>query len=193
MKYTTPQNVEDYLLIEIEDNFETTVEQWIEAVSRMMDRYCGRTLVADEEDTTQYFNGNGKDVFVPDDVLEITTLKLGDQYGDNLVEVTGYGVYPRGGSEPIRKILLRSGSFTAGVQNIEVVGRFGLFSELPADIELCATMLVADIVKTSKGQGTKEVKSESIGSYSVSYDTVKELPSFLDAMRMLEPYKKLSL
>ncbi|HEY1037153.1 MAG TPA: hypothetical protein VGE62_01065 [Candidatus Paceibacterota bacterium] len=193
MKYTTPLKIEEYMMIEIEPSFEPVVERWIEAVSRMMDKYTNRTLVADPADVTRYFNGDGKDVFFPDDILSITELKVGDEYGDNLVAVTGYGIYPKGGNEPVRQITLRSGSFTKGLQNIELKGKFGLFIETPADIELCATMLTAEIIKPSLPKVDTDIKSESIGNYSVTYTDIKSVPGSERFTQMLDPYKLITL
>jgi hypothetical protein len=199
MRYTTVAKLEDYLLIDIDDVFEEKVNDWIDGVSRLMDQLTNRKLVAEAVDTeehteltTKYYDGNDKEVISIDDCVSVDSLYIGDQYGDNLTEVESFITYPKGGEEPIRKLMLKSGLFTCGIQNIKVTARFGAYAEIPADIALACTILVAGIIN-NQNKGPQAKKSESIGNYSVSYIDDKGIADYERALSIIESYKKFIL
>ncbi|MFA5050957.1 MAG: hypothetical protein WC499_02480 [Patescibacteria group bacterium] len=192
-KYCEVTDIENYTLTEIASNFETQVEDWIRGVSRMFDTLANRKLVAPaigsgEDYEVQYFDGNGKEFLSIEDCQEIVTLKIGDCYGDNLEVATGYITYPR--VAPFRKLLLKSSMFTEGLQNVEITGRFGFFNEVPDDIRLACSIIVAGIIN-DQNKGNQVKKSESIGNYSVSYVDDKGVADFERAKAIIEGYRRI--
>lgn len=192
-KYCEIADVENYLLREISSGFEDTVEGWIRGVSRMMDNLANRKLVAPvigsgEDFEERFYDGNGKTCMFIDDCQEITKVEVGDQYGDNLVEVTDF--YPSPRVAPYAKLFLKNNAFVSGTQNIKITGRFGYFNEIPDDIKTICAIIVAGIVNASdKGNSAK--KSESIGAYSVTYLDEKGFTEYENSLRSLELYRRI--
>src|SRR4051812_9236949 len=90
---TTIEKVENYALIEIEESYQPTVEEYIDAVTAYIERYTGRTFAEPDEEaeaTDLVYDGtNGDEIFI-DDATEITSVKI----GDDELESTDYVVYP---------------------------------------------------------------------------------------------------
>lgn len=193
-KYCEIIDVENYLLKDIESGFETQVEDWIRGVSRMMDQMANRTLVAPvigsgEDFEIRNYDGNGKMSMRIDDAQEITKISIGDMYGLNptTLSVSDYLFSPK--QPPYRTIYLKNDIFYSGIQNVEIEGRFGYFNEVPADLKLACSIIVAGIVN-AQIKGNLEKKSESIGNYSVSYGDAKGLADYNNAIGIINSYKK---
>lgn len=186
MKYTTVGKVSNYILEEIAVDYQPVIDEYIEAVSLEMDQLANRKLVAEEDDTVKFYDGNGLTKISLDDLQVIDTLEIGDVYGENFVENTNYITYPT--VVPFRGLILKSGIFNDGVQNIKVTGSWGLFATAPKDIEFACTVLVAGIInnQTNKGQ----VTSERIGNYAVSFDTEIEKQDYVRALQIINSYRK---
>jgi len=58
-----------------------------------------------------------------------------------------------------------------GSSKIKITGSFGVGTIVPPDIEMVATQMVGDIIKQCSGEA-KNKKSETLGEYSVTYDSV---------------------
>lgn len=192
MKYCEIIDVENYTLKEIDSSFESQVEQWIESVSRTMDTMANRKLVADpvgsgEDYPVKYYDGNGEPYVIIDDCQEIVSVKIGDAYGDNLTEVTAYISNPR--VPPHRAVILKNDIFTNGIQNVAIEGRFGYFDEIPADLRMACTTIVAGIIN-NQTKGGQMKRSESIGNYSVSYSDEKQIDDYEQAIETINRYKK---
>jgi hypothetical protein len=96
---TTPEKIEDYLLITIEDSYKPKVQEYIDAVTTYIEHYTGRTFGADSGATERVFDGNGEDEIYIDDAVEITKVMIGDE------EITEYYKYPSN-RLPITRIIL---------------------------------------------------------------------------------------
>jgi len=194
MKYTTIEELENYVGVDIASTFESQMENWIEGISRYMDNITNRKLVADavgsgEEYEEKAYDGDGETYLMIDDCQEITSLEIGDVYGENLVATTNYIKFPR--YTPHRRIVLKDyGIFTSGIQNVVIKGRFGFFNTLPKDIQFACTVLVAGIIN-SQNKGNDVKKSESIGEYSVTYTDDKGVTDYNRAIEILSSYRKL--
>ncbi|MFA6158893.1 MAG: hypothetical protein WC763_04725 [Candidatus Paceibacterota bacterium] len=194
-KYTTAEKIGDYMLIDIDPTFEDKVDGWIEGVSRMLDQAANRKLVAEEagegeEDASledKYFDGNGQRFLTIDDCVEVEEVAIGDINGDNEEETEDYLTYPR--IAPIRRLILKGGVFSAGVQNVRVKARWGLFADVPKDIELACTIIVAGVINAST-PGKQAIKSESIGNYQVAYTDEKGIADFDRAKSIIDTYRK---
>jgi hypothetical protein len=183
MPYTDKTAVQNYTLTNIEAGFDTQLTEWINAMSRFADQYCGVTLVSETE-TTRLYDGEGTDELKIDSVYDIDT-----------VTTTGGVVlsplfYPANSD---RKYLLRLqyDYFPVGMQNVAVTGVFARFKELPADIKFAVTVLVAGIVNQSNKQ-TDGIKSEKVGEYQVTYKDEKERADYARAMSILDSYRKIA-
>lgn len=192
-KYCDIVDIENLILKEIDDNFEAQVEIWISAVSRIMDNMANRTLVAPavgsgEEYPVKYFDGDGTRKLLIGDCQEIVSLKIGDEFGDDMVEYasTEYVLSPK--TPPSSSVILKDEVFTMGIQNVAIEGRFGLFSTIPDDIRLACAVLVAGIIN-NQDKGNQSKSSESIGNYSVSYDTEFAKEQYNQAINTIISYR----
>jgi hypothetical protein len=182
--YCTVEDVENYLLTEVDPAFEPQVELWIRGVSDVMDRMSNRKLVADttgsgeDEFEEKYFDGNGKSSLRIDDAVEVDSVEVGES------EVE-FETYPK--KAPHRAIISQTG-FARGIQNVKVMAKWGLFEEVPDDLRLACSILVAGIINVSlKKQG---IKSEQIGNYKVTYADDQGLADYERAKGIIHSYRK---
>jgi hypothetical protein len=184
--YTSKTAVENYLLITIDDTFDTQITAWIESIEMFIDRYTDRNFVADGTASEQLYDGNGKTSMLIDDCVEVTTVTI----DDTEVDEDDYLLYPAN-TERKNKIQLTTTYFSRDHQNITIEAKWGYSVECPADITLAATIFVAGIINFSNDAKGK-VRSETIGRYSVSYDTDRGWQDFNRAKDILNSYKKFS-
>lgn len=179
--YTTKQDIENYLLITIDSSFDAQITAWIESVEAYIDRLTGRTFVPGSAASAALLDGNGETALSIPDAKEITELKV----GDTVIPSSDYWTYKTG--EDITRIVLKSGYFSRGNQNVSVTAKWG--SALPADIKFAATVLVAGIVNNSLSH-EGEVSSVTIGRYSVSYKTKAEQTDLSRVDEILKLHRK---
>lgn len=132
-------------------------------VSREFDRETGRHFYS--LDATRYYSGDGsRELWLGDDLITITSIKLADTadqpttFENTLASGTDYTLWPRNAAadeKPYRKVILNpEGQYAAwpvGVDNIEIVGRFG-YSEtwsIAASSGTTVTGTLADATDTS--------------------------------------------
>lgn len=201
--YTTEAVIENYLLQNIDSSFSSQIDKWIESVEQIIDKMTGRNFIADSEATARLFDGDGTQELLIDECIEITKVEVGnDDYGSSFTEVAATGAdryfkdppnYEVKGL-PVYKLTLRSREWIDGKQNHRVTAKWGFSASVPKDIEFAATVFVAGIINQEHLQGNSEVKSESIGNYSVTYNTDNGGNSWADfqkAMEILNNYKVL--
>jgi hypothetical protein len=182
MPYTDQTAVENYLLTSIDVAFATQLVEWIDAMSRHMDQFCGRTLVNNEPGTKLY-DGTGDNELLIDDVHNITAVTIDG------VTFTPYA-YPA--NSACKRVLRFNGDiFPAGMQNVSVAGTFGRFTTLPNDLKFACTVLVAGIINQANKQ-TDGVQSEKIGEYTVTYKNDQERADFARATAILNGYRKIA-
>jgi hypothetical protein len=195
MGYTTIEEISNYLLIEIDPSFEDTIESWIEAMSEYIDNETGRTFEAQEGTKTYEVKMKVADVIGNyllsvkeleiDECTEITEIKNDD------VEITDYLLYPAN-STPKTRIKLKEGSFSVGEQNIEVSGKWGYSETPPKDIQFACMVLTAGIILNSwSSEG--EVKSVSMGGYSLTFKDEKQLSDFERVKDILQRFRKIEV
>jgi len=181
--YTDKENLENFLLTEISDAFDTQLNIWIAAAERFIDQKTGRSFVA--ETATKKFDGNDKNTLFVPDLLSVTSLTI----SDTALTSSEYHLYPAN-TTPKNWIKLDWGrtasSFEYDQQNVVIVGSWGYSETAPADIVLAATMLVAATIEISREGGI--AISQSLGSYSVSFEEIVSRNRFLQDT--LERYKK---
>ena len=191
-KYCEIGDVEAYTLSEIAGTFSDEVEEWIKGATRFIDNLANRSLVApvigsgDDEFEDRYYDGTGVDYLIIDNCQEINEIKIGDYYGDSLTINSSYITFPK--STPYRRVVLKDTTFTEGIQNVTISGRWGYFNTVPADVKLACAIIVAGIIN-SQNPSNQVKKSESIGDYSVSYLDDKGIADYAHALEIIGKYK----
>lgn len=194
--YTTREQVENYLLINIDASFHSQVNDWIMEVEEYIDRKTGRNFVADTGDVLRVFDGDGTCKQIIDDCVEISKLEVGR---DTVTEVdaANFVTYPLNARKlsravPITRIELLGAVFPRYPQIVRVTGKWGYSIHPPTDIRMAATVLVAGIINYAwNSEG--EVKTMTIGRYSVTYKDEKQWQDFekIDGAKgILETYRK---
>lgn len=159
MRYTDKSAIENYLLVTIDDAFDAQLDEWILAVSRTIDKMANRVIFRDTPETYT-FEGNGTRILQIGDWNNITELKV-----DGVV-LTAYTLYPQ--NKPYAsRVALTDRTFTRGGV-VTITGIPAMTNELPEDIKLAATMMVAEIVKNNMPEG-EGVTNEKIGNYQAQY------------------------
>lgn len=185
--YTDETAIENYLLTNIDASFSTQITEWITMASRHIDKQTNRTFEVSEEEETKIYDGNNSNVLIVDDFLSITTLKI----NGSTIDEDDYRIYPAN-KNPKTKIVLKYRLFDSGYLNVEVTGIFGYADEVPPEIKWACTVLVSGIINASN-QHEGEIQSESIGRYSVTYNTQKQLNDFDEAQKIIKSYKKYAI
>ena len=200
--YTSKAAIERYGSITIDNSMNAQLDEYIASVEETIDLITGRNFKADTLATARFFNGNGERKLVIDDAVEITVVENGqDEYGGTFqtIAATGpnrYFTEPANHlatKEPITTLFLSNDVFTPGRQNIRVTGKWGYSVEVPAAIKRAATVFVFGILTNEQSVSARDIKSEKIGSYSVTYDPDTKRGSWADfesAMESLTAYKR---
>lgn len=199
--YTTKTAIENYILQNIDSSFDSQIEAWIASVETIIDNATGRNFKADAEASPRVYDGPGRPELLIDECIEVTKVEVGnDSYGGSFSEVPQAGAdralfYPANHDSlgrPIYKVTLVSRTFSKGLQNQRITAKWGYSEEPPLDIQFAATVFMAGIINQSRSGGS-EIKSESIGNYSVTYNSDAGQNSWADfdkAMQILEHYRK---
>ena len=174
--YTSKTAIQNYLLTNIADSFDTQIDEWIEAVDNFIDNYCNTSF----EPTTaiKYYNGRGNKELVIDDLISLTTLNFlkgdGTTVDDTLTENDDFFLYPLNKTPKHKVVLAPEGDYVVfpfGPRRVKITGSWGVSSEVPKDIKYIATKLVVSIIEVGKA-GEVKLKSEKIGDYAVTYDRI---------------------
>ncbi|MDP2654894.1 MAG: hypothetical protein Q8Q08_12810 [Candidatus Omnitrophota bacterium] len=205
--YTTEAKVEAFLnksIVTGEADF--PINAAVDIIEKRTDRVFYIPEVTSDDDTGEpserLFDGNGRNKLRVDECVAVTKLEVSrDGWGDTFTEIVvgganGYYKLPTNAAArllPFSHLLLRSDTFQRGVQNIRVTAKWGYSADPPEAISLAATILAAGIYNYNRGGGGSNVKSESIGNYSVSYDNADGWDELDKAMKIIEQYRLISL
>lgn len=192
--YTNLTTIENYLLTVIDSAFVGQIEEWIADIEKYIDMKTGRNFIADTVATVKKYDGDNSRALLIDDCVEVTEVKIGTD--DPLsVAVPGeedYFLYPAN-DLPKTKIKLAGGVFPSWpMQGISVKAKWGFSVDVPADIRQAATVLIAGIINYSL-QAEGEVKSMSIGRYTVTYKDEKQWQDFDRLEEVFKHYVKYNL
>jgi hypothetical protein len=174
--YITQEELENYLLTEINISFADQIEKWIEAAEKYIEKYTGKVFESVEE--TRLFDGSGRYKLLIDDCLEITKIEISD------TEINDYKLYPANKTPKI--IIYYPSGFNSGYQNVSIEGKWGHSETPPEDIKFATTVLVAGIINGQLKEGA--IKQEKIGNYAVTYTEDQE-KDYEQAMAILDMYK----
>jgi len=190
--YTSKNDIERYMLVDIDDSYNTQINEWIESVEAMINDYTGRLFIADTIASIRYFDGDGSHLLLIDDCVSLTKIEMGDPtMTKDELDTDDYFVYPYN-TTPKRKVYYDS-IFTRDNKNIDVTAKWGYSVAVPSDVELAATILVSLILEEA-WQSEGETESESIGSYSITYKKTETNKSKIDrAIFTLNRYRKINI
>ena len=187
--YTDKTTIENYLLQSIDSSFDDQISAWILAMSRYIDKKCNRIIFDDTESTVLY-DGDDTNLLHIQDCNSISEVLL------NNVDITSsIFEYPSNKQYTSRIVVDPNGligKFTQGFQNVSVTGIQAMHSELPEDIKLACTILVAGIINNSI-LGNKAGSTERIGNYLVTYRTPSQQQDFASIQSILSTYTRIAL
>jgi len=192
-QYTTQTKVEDFLN---QYGLKSLTDIML-AVQEYIEGYTGRSFKACGVASARLFDGLGKQELLIDDCIEVTKVEVGnDSYGNSFSEISATGedryiLLPNNYSAlnvPVTKILLTSRIFDFGIQNAKITAKWGYSEEAPSDIVFVATVLSAGMYNSKNS--VNGLNSETIGSYSVSYNNQQQWDAYKRAVELLNRYKQ---
>lgn len=184
--YTTKEQIEDYMLIEIDPSFDTRVDQWIAAMESYVDRFTSRNFKAATAATQKTFSVSEDGILYIPDAVAITEVLIDDEpIVENTTLVNGYYLGQNDG-QPIRYI--KYPGLYRGYKNVKITAKWGSYITPPDDIVFATTVLVAGIINNGANSGG-EVQSETIGRYTVTYKTNQQKMDFDTVKEILKSYK----
>lgn len=186
MSYTNKASIQNYLMITISNSFSTQIDNWIKAAENYINNYCNRTSFTQELATVKYYDGSGSNELLIDDLLTCTKIEILDDDSDvqaTLDSTDEYFLYPAN-KTPKTRIVINSTNasisvFLTGHQNIKITGTWGYSVDVPEDIRLAATKIVAGIISERNFDVAGDIKSESLGEYAVTFQDVDAISSHL--------------
>lgn len=168
---------------------DTMLETMIEAASRMIDGWCGRSFYEDTAQT-RYYTPEAFDVLaLPDDLVSITTLKT-DEDADRVYETTwttdDYDLEPN--TAPYQRIypsLIGDYMFPTHRKAVQIVGTFG-YSAVPHAVrEAC-------LLQTMRLYKRKDAPFGVAGTQDAGQlQTISAIDP--DVKQQLMPYRRLAL
>ena len=197
--YTSKGAIQNYLMTDIDNSFDTQIESWISAAEAYINKYTGRPDGFEEDSaaSVKYYDGNGKVEIDIDECTEVSTVQILDvnssTVGYTLTEGldNDYITYPSN-ELPIYRLKLvpnsQVGAWYSGNKRIAVTAKWGHGITVPKDIEYAATVLVSSIIE--KGLNGGKIKAETLGDYSVSLSNIDDSDQALGVKRMLNNYKR---
>jgi len=189
--YTNKNNVEKYLGEDLPSSLDAYITAYLNAVDNWIENYTGRKFKDATELTKYYDTVGGKEIYV-DDFEGNPTVEILDADGDteeSLTEDTDYRTDPWNETTKNKLFLMDYGSISRwpiGEKRLKITADFGR-TDIPADITLAATMLVANVLaKYTKGG---ETKSERVGDVQFTYKEVDDSAQAVGARNILNQYR----
>ncbi len=148
----------------------------LEDASRKIDRWCHRIFYC--LDATRYFDGAGLKLFLPIDLLSITTLKTdedGNGTYENTLATTDYHLYPLDDFPKIRLEINPNGdygSFANGIQKgVEIAGVFGYGDGISATPYVAGGILGIAVASTSTTVVTMSTGHSVAAGHTIRIDS----------------------
>lgn len=182
-KYCTKADIENYLLIDIDANFNNQIDSWIESASEHIRLSTNRDWLADSEASDRYFDGTGYQDLHIDDFIGTPTVAVGEDYGVNFTTITDFIVQPYN-TENKHTIIRTGTNLPLGIKNMRVGAKWGYGEEVPQDIRHATTVFASAIVLAQTNQDG-EIASEKIGNYQVTYKNDQHKDDFAQAMDII--------
>ncbi len=190
--YTSKNDIERYMLTDIDPSFNDQIDEWIESVETMIDDFTGRFFIADTEASIRIYDGDGTHELLIDDCVELEKIELGDpNLTKEELDSDDYHIYPY--NETPKTRVYYDGIFSRIRAGIDVTAKWGYSVVVPPDIKLASTILVSLIIEEAH-QSEGETESESIGNYSITYRKTEANKSKVDrAIGIINRYKKIAI
>ncbi len=165
-----------------EDDYNTVLQQLIDASSEAIERYCDRSFA--EAERTETYDGRGSAWLVLRERPVSTVADLRDDIGRDFddadaIDADDYTIHDTEGI-----IRLLTGVFQDGSRNVRVRYTAG-YATIPTDLAQACMILAASWFNIGR-QGGDGLKSESLGDYSVAY-AHSSIPE--EVRRLLAPYR----
>lgn len=197
--YTDKATIQNYLLVNIDSSFDTQIDEWILAVQNWIETYTGRKFIQ-ETATTKLYDGDGSIELIVNDIITISKFEILDEDGNveaTFDDVLFYYLDPPNDIPKTRIVINKFNAplpyFPKGKQNIKVTGTFGYAAAVPAEIKLAATQLVAGIIMDGNYDVGKEIQSERLGEYSITYQAISEQADRLGVKDILDRYRNIPI
>ena len=195
MAYTQKSYIQNYLLTNIDDSFDSQITKWVTAVSNWINNYTG-TVFESSSDTSRIYDGDGTNEIMVDEFTAITKIEILDREGDvdeTLNSTSYWHAYPAN-KDYKNRIRINAANapiavFPSGHQNVKLYATFGHSASVPEDIRLAATMLVGQIIRDSQTEETGRVTAESLGEYSVTFADIDRIADRIGVMDILNQYR----
>lgn len=195
MSYTNKTKVEQLMGIAIPAADNTAISDFIAAVTAWIDRYCGKSF--EDASATKYYDGNGQQQLNIDSFIGSPTVTLLNIDGTTDRVLTegqsdDYITYPYNDTEKYALVLTGCAWYSAwpkGRKRIKVVANFGAADTVPADIEMAATKLVANLYREREQKGSGAIQSVSLGDYSASFGTIDEAAQAMGVYNILDLHR----
>jgi hypothetical protein len=141
--------------------------------------HCGREFAA--ADYEEYHDGDGSDSVLLNQRPVIEVLALSDDGVE--VAADDHVTYPELGV-----VRLKSGVFGRGARSVYVSYRAG-YETIPGDVEQAAIQWTAELYQGRGAADGREIKSERVGDYAVTYDGAENPGVPAEVRAALEPYR----
>lgn len=163
---------------------DTYLEALIDRVSEIIEAYCDREF--NSESREEIFDGTGTDDYITDEwpINSITSLSIRQStLNEDDWETLDSEYYHYYGDQGVVHYL---NGFLKGVKNYKIVYTAG-YTEVPDDLEQAAIDMISYYYNKRK---SKNVQSESIGDYSITYSKSDNVIDDLGLDVILDKYKK---
>ena len=190
--YTNKNNVEKYLGEDFPASLDAFISSYLSAIDNWIDNYIGRTFKDNAADTKYYDLCGGKEIYIDnfeDDPTEVSILTSDGDADETLTIDEDYRTYPWNETVKFRLVLIPNGtvgSFPTGDKRLKVTASFGV-TDIPADITLVATMLLASIMSTYTKGG--ETIKEEVGDVKMTYKELDEMAAPMRIYNILDQYR----
>ena len=195
MAYILEGDIEKFILQDIDSSFSTWIDSVVDIVEEYIDHYCG-TNFADQGSGDRYYDGSGLQDLIIDNFQSISAVKILDASGAEimtLTEGTDFNSAPYNNGIQNRLVLSGSGllsSWPDRARSVKVTGTFG-YDAVPKPVKLAGIQLCAKII--NEGLRGGQVKSENLGSYSITYKDINEHTESLGIKEILNQYREVRL
>ena len=198
-------DVQNYLGILIDSSLDGYIDTLIASGQGFIEQYTGREFSVNDVDETRYFDGNNLTTLSIDDLRTVTSVVVD---GVSLTNNTDYFLLPYRSRDGVKTQIqlaqpstrLNSNSrisssspyiFEKAQRNVVITGKFGYSVTAPDPIKMACLGIVGAYLKQNiSDKDLKEVSSESLGDYSVSYVKTSEISDKLGLTSVLDLYKR---
>ena len=194
--YTTLADVKTFLRATSTDSADDAViERMVENVSRFIDGETHRRFWVNSNDETRTYTAKEDDYVRTDDIVSITSVKTDEDY-DRVYEITwaatDYDTLPDNSTAlgvPItrlQRVPFGNYYFPTHAKGIQIVGKFGYSSTVPADIKMTTEEIVVSVYKKRFGENTTGTATVTGAGVVI---TPKDVPD--TAWRTINHYRRI--